>query len=113
MPFLPPNQQRQSTEGIESTHSPVERNVLQHKPPHPFNGPLSGTIRVSRYQKGKNNQDFTEATQNKHIKLKLGLVAFYDIWPGNGEDLFSKEKIRAEKTKKNVKKKGQVGKHMI
>jgi len=28
---------------------------------HPFNGPLSGTTRVSRYQKGKTNVDFTEA----------------------------------------------------
>ena len=28
---------------------------------HPFNGPLSGTNRVSRYQKGKTNLDFTES----------------------------------------------------
>jgi len=28
---------------------------------HPFNGPFSGTTWVSRYQKGKNNLDFTEA----------------------------------------------------
>jgi len=26
---------------------------------HPFNGPLSGTTQVSRYQKGKTNLDFT------------------------------------------------------
>jgi len=32
---------------------------------HPFNGPLSGTIRVSRYQKGKTNLDFTEARDSK------------------------------------------------
>ena len=30
-----------------------------HTHTHPFNGPLSGTIRVSRYQKGKTNLDFT------------------------------------------------------
>jgi len=30
---------------------------------HPFNGPLSGTTWVSRYQKGKTNLDFTEARQ--------------------------------------------------
>jgi len=29
---------------------------------HPFNGALSGTTRVSRYQKGKTNLDFTEET---------------------------------------------------
>jgi len=28
---------------------------------HPFNSPLSGTSRVSRYQKGKTNLNFTEA----------------------------------------------------
>ena len=28
---------------------------------HPFNGPLSGTTRMSQYQKGKTNLDFTEA----------------------------------------------------
>ena len=28
---------------------------------HPFNGRLTGTTRVSRYQKGKTNLDFTEA----------------------------------------------------
>ena len=29
---------------------------------HPFNGPISGTTRESRYQKGKTNLDFTEAS---------------------------------------------------
>ena len=28
---------------------------------HPFSGPFSGTTRVSQYQKGKTNLDFTEA----------------------------------------------------
>jgi len=32
---------------------------------HPFNGPLSGTTRVSRYQKGKSNLDFTEARDSE------------------------------------------------
>ena len=30
-----------------------------------FNGPLSGTIRVSRHQKGKTNLDFTEARDSE------------------------------------------------
>ena len=30
---------------------------------HPFNSPLSGTTRVSRYQKGKTNLEFTEDTE--------------------------------------------------
>ena len=31
----------------------------------PFSGPLSGTTRVSRYQKGKTNLDFTEARDSQ------------------------------------------------
>jgi len=36
------------------------------------------------------------ATQNKHKKLQPGLVAIYDIRPGNGVALFSEEKISKE-----------------
>jgi len=32
---------------------------------HSFNGPFSGTTQVSRYQKGKTNLDFTEATDSE------------------------------------------------
>jgi len=31
----------------------------------PFNGPLSRTTQVSQYQKGKTNQDFTEARDSE------------------------------------------------
>ena len=34
---------------------------------HPFNGPLSRTTRVSRYQKGKTNLDFTEARDSEYL----------------------------------------------
>jgi len=42
-----------------------------------------------------------------NTKIKSGLVAFYDIRPGNGAGLFSKEKIsiREEIIKEKVKKK--------
>jgi len=36
-----------------------------HTHTHPFNGPLSGTTRVSRYQKGKTNLDITEARDSE------------------------------------------------
>ena len=39
---------------------------------HPFNGPLSGTTRVSRYQKGKTNLDFTEARDSELLWHQLG-----------------------------------------
>ena len=39
---------------------------------HPFNGPLSWTTRVSRYQKGKTNLDFTEAWDSEWQWYQLG-----------------------------------------
>ena len=41
-----------------SSESVSSDTLLQYT--HPFNGPLSRTIGVSRYQKGRNNLDFTE-----------------------------------------------------
>jgi len=43
-----------------------------HTHTHPFNGPLSGTTRVSRYQKGKTNLDFTEARDSERQWHQLG-----------------------------------------
>jgi len=39
---------------------------------HPFNGPLSGTTWVSRYQKCKTNLDFTEARDSEWQRHPLG-----------------------------------------
>ena len=39
---------------------------------HALNGRLSGTIRVSRYQKGKTNLDFTEARDSEWQWHQLG-----------------------------------------
>ena len=39
---------------------------------HPFNGPFSGTTRVSRYQRGKTNVDFTEARDDERQWHQLG-----------------------------------------
>jgi len=48
-----------------SLHLTPERqphqHLITHTHTHPFNGPVSGTTQVSRYQKGKTNLDFTEA----------------------------------------------------
>jgi len=43
--------------------SPINTTVHTHT--HPFNGPLSVIIRVSWYQKGKTNLDFTEARDSE------------------------------------------------
>ena len=43
-----------------------------HTHTHPFNGRLSGTTRVSRYQRGKTNLDFTEARDSEWQWHQLG-----------------------------------------
>ena len=43
-----------------------------HTHSHPFNGPLSRTTRVSRYQKGITNLDFTEARDSEWQWHQLG-----------------------------------------
>ena len=48
---------------------------------HPFNGPLSRTIQVSRYQKGKTSLDFTEARDSAWQCHQLGPYANLHIAP--------------------------------
>jgi len=43
----------------------ASRAAHTHTHTHLFNGPLSGTTQVSRYQKGKTSLDFTEARDNE------------------------------------------------
>ena len=45
---------------------------LHHTYTHPFNSCFSGTTRVSRYQKGKTNLDFTEARDSEWQWHQLG-----------------------------------------
>ena len=46
--------------------------IVMYTHTHPFNGPLSGTTQVSRYQKGKTNLDFTEARDSEWQWHQLG-----------------------------------------
>jgi len=43
-----------------------------------FNSPFSGTTRVSRYQKGKTNLDFTEARDSEWLWHQLGNMQVSD-----------------------------------
>ena len=43
-----------------------------HTHTHPFNGPLSWSTQVSRYQKGRTNLDFTEARDSEWQWHQLG-----------------------------------------
>ena len=92
MPFLPPNQQHQSTEGIyvclprtgiyrpddlstkgtQNTHTHARTHTRTHAHTRTFNGPFSGTTQVSRYQKGKTDLDFTEARGSEWQWHQLG-----------------------------------------
>ena len=53
-------------------------NTNYHVPTHthtlPFNGPFTGTTRVSRYQKGKTSLDFTEARDSEWQWHQLGCM---------------------------------------
>jgi len=53
-------------------YAPKTTNILCATPTHPFNGPLSRTTRVSQYQKGKTNLDFTGARDSEWQWHQLG-----------------------------------------
>ena len=55
----------------------VARHRHTHTHTHTFNGPLSGTTQVSRYQKGKTNLDFTEARDSEWQWHQLGHMQIY------------------------------------
>jgi len=48
---------------------------------HPFNGPLSKTTRVGRYQKGKTNLGFTQARDSEWQWHQLGYASLH-LTPG-------------------------------
>ena len=50
----------------------MDKWILRLTHTHPFNGRLSRTTRVSRYQKGKTNLDFTEARDSEWQWHQLG-----------------------------------------
>ena len=53
-------------------HRFIAKKTQTNTHTHPFNGSLSGTTRVSRYQKGKTNLDFTEARDSEWQWHQLG-----------------------------------------
>ena len=61
--YLPADWLHQKQLISESTFNNIKNGHITHT--HPFNGPFSGTTRVSQYQKGKTNLDFTEARDSE------------------------------------------------
>ena len=58
-----------------TSRHPSHFTKCSHTHTHPLNGPLSGTTRVSRYQNGKTNLDFTEARDGEWQWYQLGLAS--------------------------------------
>jgi len=62
----------QTTDSLTHTTNNLRSAQLRHATAanstrtHTFNGPLSGTTQVSRYQKGKTNLDFLQQTAHSH-----------------------------------------------
>jgi len=54
--------------------SSLRSRVIAHTHTHSFNGPLSGTTQVIRYQKGKTSRDFTEARDSECQWHQLGYM---------------------------------------
>ena len=57
---------------LELTQPHTHTHAHAHAHTHSFNGPLSRTTRVSQYQKGKTNLDFTEARDSEWQWHQLG-----------------------------------------
>jgi len=71
----PANSYIQPQHHSQLSSSPLSLAFKQYTHTHPFNGPLSGTTRVSRYQKSKNcktNLDFTETRDSEWQWPQLG-----------------------------------------
>ena len=57
---------------LSAQHTHTDTHTHRHTHTHPFNGPLSRTTRVGRYQKGKTKLDFTEARDSEWQWRQLG-----------------------------------------
>jgi len=67
-------------DAMDTDDAGVSHHHHHHTHTHPFNSTLSGTTRVSRYQKGKNHLDFTGARDSEwqwhqldHMQVRTSL----------------------------------------
>ena len=56
----------------DDVQNKINTKLLNNTHTQPFNGPLSRTTRVSQYQKGRTNLDFTEARDSEWHWHQLG-----------------------------------------
>ena len=57
---------------LSAMQDSAAKSISSNTHAQPFNSPLSGTTRMSRYQKGKTNLDFTEARDSEWQWHQLG-----------------------------------------
>jgi len=77
-----------------------------------FNGPFSGITRVSRYQKGKTNLDFTEARDSEWQWHQLGHMQVcsslqtdnHDSTPPPCPSFRPTNSVKAQKDKERIRK---------
>jgi len=62
------------------------KQVISETFPKPISWLGMEKLNLTQQKHTFTNQKKCTTTQNKHKKLEPGLVASYDIWPGNGED---------------------------
>ena len=72
LPGVKPRSQRMNRIAVRELQLAQNSSVNTHTHTHPFNGPFSGTTRVSRYQKGNTNLDFCEARDSEWQWHQLG-----------------------------------------
>jgi len=75
-----------------TSHSTQNGSFRRHFP-KPISWPGMEKLNRTQQKHTFTNRKKCKTTQNEHKKLKPRLVAFYDIQPEIGTDLFSKEKI--------------------
>jgi len=56
----------------DDVQNKINTKLLNNTHTQPFNGPMSRTTRVSQYQKGRTNLDFTEARESEWHWHQLG-----------------------------------------
>jgi len=71
---------RRLTVAPPGSFPPMANLLKSYRTTHTFNGPLSGTTQVSRYQKGKTNLDFTGARDSVWRWHQLGPVVYTPVY---------------------------------
>jgi len=93
---------------LHPTEVPQNKSFWRHFPQANLLAWYGKKLNLTQQKHAFTNQKmyYKCTTQNKHKKLKPGLVAFYDIWPRAVQQVYSQRKKQVrEEIHKKVKKK--------